>query len=323
MLKPARGDIEDSAHPPRRRRRLAAVAMFPTMLTLGNLIFGFAAIYQCGLEMRDIGRNVTPAARKTLESVFFEARAPSYLSVAVWMLVAAAICDALDGRVARLTKRASKFGEQLDSLADVVSFGVAPGLMMVTLMRREIEQMGYAPFGITQFYRLVVFVGVIYACCAALRLARFNVETSPEESAHHGFKGLPSPGAAGAVISVILLHDHLDHAEMWPRVAGVLTRAYPLLTLAIALLMVSRIPYTHAVSSFFRRRPIGHVVLLLLLLPLLIVYSELTLFFLAWAFVLSGPIRALFHRGRPQPAGAGDFAPAPAEEPRPKSSMES
>jgi len=296
--------------------------MLPTLLTLGNLIFGFGAIYQCGLEMRDLGAGVRFQEKRTLNSDFAEARAPSYLSIAVWMLVASAICDALDGRIARLARKSSKFGEQLDSLADVVSFGVAPALMMVTLVRREIEQWGYAPFGISQFGRLTVFVGVIYACCTALRLARFNVETSLDESAHRGFKGLPSPGAAGAVVSVILLHDHLDQREMWPNIAAILTRAYPFLTLVIALLMVSRVPYTHAVSSLFRRRPLGHVVIILLILPFLIIYSELTLFLMAWAFILSGPIRLLLRRNQPQAVPAGAPPAAPAEEPYPRSSTE-
>ncbi len=316
MLKPVRDETPDAAQPLRRRRRLAAVAMFPTMLTMGNLIFGFAAIYDCGLALS----NVKPSQNR----VFFE-RAPSFLSVAVWMVVFAMICDALDGRIARLTKRASKFGEQLDSLADVVSFGVAPALMMATLMHREIAPLWYASSGFGRFGQLVLFVGLIYACCAALRLARFNVETSIDESAHRGFKGCPSPGAAGGVVSTILLYDHLDQSGDWPNAAAVLIRALPFMTLAIALLMVSRVPYTHAVSSFLRRRPLWHVVLVLLILPFLYVYSELTLFVAAWAFVLSGPARLLYRRIRPIPeqAPAAGFPVAPAEEPRPKSSMES
>lgn len=296
MLKAVPGHPADAAPLPRKRRRLAAVAMLPTMLTLGNLILGFAAIYQCALEMHDLGQGVPPAAKKTLESVFFETRAPSHLSVAVWLLIAAMICDALDGRIARLAKKASKFGEQIDSLADVVSFGVAPAMMMMTLMRREVEHMGLEPGPMHHVLRLTALVGVVYTCCAALRLARFNVETSLDESAHRGFKGLPSPGAAGAVISVILLHEHLQFAAMWGRTAGALTRVYPFLTLAIGLLMVSRIPYTHVVSALLGRRPFGHVVVVAVVLPFLIMYCEQTLFIYAWVFVLSGPVKILLKR---------------------------
>ncbi|GMV95784.1 MAG: CDP-alcohol phosphatidyltransferase family protein [Phycisphaerae bacterium] len=304
MIRHAHAEVPDPNRT-HRRRRLAAVATLPTLLTLGNLIFGFVALYQCGLEMRDIGSGVTPAGHKTLNSDFFEARAPSFLSIAVWMLVGAMLCDALDGRLARLTRRASKFGEQLDSLADVVSFGVAPALMMVTLMRREVTQLRYAPFGFDPFMRFSLFIGVIYACCTALRLARFNVETTLDESAHRGFKGLPSPGSAGALISVILLHDHLDQTGGWPRLAGTLMRALPVMALILALLMVSRVPYGHAVSSFLRRRPLGHVVVALLVLPLLWIWSPQTLCLAAWMFVLSGPLKWLYRRARPQLAPAG------------------
>ncbi|GMU21070.1 MAG: hypothetical protein AMXMBFR13_11640 [Phycisphaerae bacterium] len=323
MLKSLHNDDDGPDRPKRvRRRRLRTIAMLPTLLTLGNLFFGFAAIYQCTRETEDIGRQVPPAAKRTLESDFFEARAPSYLSIACWMLVASMLCDALDGRMARLTKRASKFGEELDSLADIVSFGVAPALMMATMVRREMAQLGFAPFDFPRFGQLAVFVGLIYACCAALRLARFNAETSPDESSHRGFKGMPSPGAAGAVVSVILLHDHLDHAAMWPGFAAVLTRVAPLLTLCMALLMVSRVPYTHAASSFLGRRPLWHVVLVLLLLPFLFLYTELMLFLLAWAFAFSGPVKWVLRRGRPQPAPAG--FPVVTDEPaRDPSSMES
>lgn len=324
MLKPARDENSATNVPPRKRRRLAAVAMFPTMLTLGNLILGFAAIYQCAMEMHDLGQGVAPAARITLGSGFFEDRAPSCLSVAVWMLIGAMICDALDGRVARLAKRASKFGEQIDSLADIVSFGVAPALMLVTFMRRELELGGLAPTAVHQIMRLVALVGVAITCCTALRLARFNVETSLEESAHRGFKGLPSPGAAGAIISVILLHEHLNHKGMWPEAAAILTRVYPFLALGVALLMVSRIPYSHMVSSLMGRRPFWHVVMMALLVPLLFMYNEMTLFLLAWAFVLSGPVRMLVRRMRaPVEPIAGTNAPGtPAGQTTSRSSKE-
>jgi CDP-diacylglycerol--serine O-phosphatidyltransferase len=323
MLKSLHNDDDGSDRPKRvRRRRLRSIAMLPTLLTLGNLFFGFAAIYQCTRETEDIGGQVLPATNRTLESDFFEARAPSYLAIACWMLLGSMICDALDGRIARMTKRASKFGEELDSLADIVSFGVAPALMMATLIRREMKQLAFVPFGFERFGQVALFIGLIYACCAALRLARFNAETSLDESSHRGFKGMPSPGAAGAIISAILLHDHLDHAAMWPWFAGVLTRLLPLLTLCIALLMVSRVPYTHAASSFLGRRPLWHVVLVLLLIPVVIMYTELMLFLAAWAFVVSGPVTWVLRRGRPQPAPAG--FPVVTDEPaRDPSSMES
>ena len=107
------------------------------------------------------------------------------------------ICDALDRRIASLTKSTSRFGEQHDSLADAITFGVAPGLMVVTLVRRELTGWDDPPFGYDRFAQMVWLIATVYVCCAALRLARFNVEASSQEAAHTGFRGLPSPGASG------------------------------------------------------------------------------------------------------------------------------
>jgi CDP-diacylglycerol---serine O-phosphatidyltransferase len=286
--------------------------MLPTLLTLGNLYFGFAAVYCVGRELQDLGAGVHATDIRTLNSDFIEARAPSFLAIAAWMLVAAMICDALDGRVARRTGQASKFGEQLDSLADVVSFGVAPAFMMIVLIRRELAQWGFAPFGFDRFPQMAVFIGVVYVCCTALRLARFNVEASLEEASHRGFKGLPSPAGAAGLASLIFLHDHLDITLGYRTPAEFIARVLPLCTLVLALLMVSRVPYTHAVSSFLRRRPFGHVVLVLLVVPFLLLYTQLMTVILSWAFVLSGPVRMtglLLRRHRPD-------ADAPGMQPR-------
>jgi CDP-diacylglycerol---serine O-phosphatidyltransferase len=277
----------------RKKRRLRSIAVLPTLLTLGNLYFGFAATYCCARELEDMGRRVSATQVRTLNSDFFEARAPSFLSVAVWMIFAAMVCDALDGRVARKTGQASKFGEQLDSLADMVSFGTAPALMMVVLTRRELQQPEYSPFGFGHFGQAALFIAAIYVCCTGLRLARFNVEASLEEASHQGFKGLPSPAAAAAVISLVFLHDHLDIrvSPPWPRTAEFLARILPLCTLGVALLMVSRVQYTHAVSSLLRRRPLGHIVLLLLAIPLVLMYTEFAAALLSWGFVINGAVR--------------------------------
>lgn len=299
-LKPIRETEETDApqvKPKRRRRRLRTIAMLPTLLTLGNLYFGFLAIYYCSREMHNVGKGMSAASKLTFDSQRWEDFAPTYLSIASIMLVAAMLCDAFDGRVARLTKGTSKFGELMDSLADVVSFGAAPALMMVTLVRRElIEWAPYVPFGFERFGQAVVLFGGVFACCTALRLARFSVEASIEEANHSGFRGLPSPGGAGAVISLVYLHDHLDGPTGWIAGADFITQILPFCTLAVALLMVSRIPYTHALNTLLKRRPFGHAVTVLLVVPLIILYTELSLAILAWVFVLSGPLRMLWRR---------------------------
>lgn len=166
MLKPVPHDKSVGDRPAvRKRRRLRTVAMLPTLLTLGNLCFGFAAIYACSLDMKDLGRGVAADQKITLHRPFLEKHAPSFLSIASWMILASMLCDALDGRVARKTGQASKFGEQLDSLADMVSFGAAPAMMMVTLVHREMERWGYSPLHFEHFGQMTVFFGIIYASC--------------------------------------------------------------------------------------------------------------------------------------------------------------
>lgn len=294
MLKPVRAVPMTHAErtAARQKRRLRRIGMLPTLLTLGNLCLGVAAIYMCEREMFDQGAERTPQAVLTWNSKFLENIAPSYLSIGVWMLVGALICDALDGRVARKTGAESKFGEQMDSLADMVSWGVAPALIMMTMVHRELIEWRLAQhYTYSQFGQLTVLIGLIYASCAALRLARFNVETSMADASHEGFKGLPSPGAGGFVCSMVWLHDHLDQAGGWVRLADAITYVLPFCALGVALLMVSQVPYRHAASVLLKRRPFSHVIPFLLVLPPLFLYTKQTLTVVAWIFVLSGIVR--------------------------------
>jgi CDP-diacylglycerol--serine O-phosphatidyltransferase len=300
----------------KHKRRLRRIGMLPTLLTLGNLCLGVGAIYLCGREMFDQGAERTPQDALTWNSGFLENLAPSYLSIGVWMLVGALICDALDGRVARKTGAESKFGEQMDSLADMVSWGVAPALIMMTMVIREIiEWRIYQPFGYDRFGQLTVLIGLIYASCTALRLARFNVETSMADASHEGFKGLPSPGAGGFVCSMVWLHDHLDQTGGWIRTADLITHILPFCALGVALLMVSQVPYRHAASILLKRRPFSHVIPFLLVLPLLLLYTKQTLTVVAWIFVLSGLARWAWdkYKGDEHPEASTEPAEHPTD----------
>lgn len=302
MLRPAK-DVQPHAEEPsllRHKRPLRRIGMLPTLLTLGNLCLGLGAIHMCGRELEDLGAQRQAQDILTWNSGFLENLAPTYLSIGIWMLIGAFVCDALDGRVARRTGQETKFGEQLDSLADVVSCGVAPALVMMTMVRREIAQWIQrgegAPFGYDRFGELTVIVGIIYVCCTALRLARFNVEASMQQASHEGFRGLPSPGAAGALLSLVFLHDHLDQHGSWVLLADFITHVLPIAALGLGLLMVSRVPYRHAVSLVLRRRPFGHVIPFLLIFPLVLLYTKQVLAATAWVFVLSGVVKWLWHR---------------------------
>jgi CDP-diacylglycerol--serine O-phosphatidyltransferase len=190
----------------RLRRRigkpLPGVKVLPTMMTLANLVCGFAAIYYSARAGESGGP--TPFGWHPL-------------TVAGVLVFLGMAFDAVDGSLARLTRSTSDLGAQLDSLADVVTFGVAPAFMMLRLVSVYYGGTGegqqatiLGPDAGSLYARLCWSIAAIYICCTALRLARFNVETaSAAEDDHRWFKGLPSPGAGGAVASLTLLHQHL------------------------------------------------------------------------------------------------------------------
>jgi len=214
-------------------RKIAAV---PSMLTLGNLLCGFHAVY------------------------FASSGRQGHLELAAWMVLAAMVFDAVDGLAARLTHVESRFGAELDSLADVVSFGAAPAFL-VAVLAAQAE---------LQHQRLVWMACMVYVVCAALRLARFNVQTGLDEESHRSFTGLPSPVAAGQVVSLIILHIHLQEAYGWT----IVSRLLPTVAFFAGALMVSRVPYPHLVSRLLRRRHTFPEFLLLALLLLMVVTNR-------------------------------------------------
>jgi CDP-diacylglycerol--serine O-phosphatidyltransferase len=152
----------------------------------------------------------------------------------VWFVFLSGICDSLDGRVARLGGKESLFGKEFDSIADVVSFGVAPALMVFLMILSPTEQF--------PFFRQVGWIfGFLYLLCASVRLARFNVITHPllpkteQEKNNYDFLGLPVPAAAGVIVSLVLVLNEYD-LKSWSLIL-------PPLMLLIAWLMVSNIYY--------------------------------------------------------------------------------
>ncbi|MGA2051977.1 MAG: CDP-diacylglycerol--serine O-phosphatidyltransferase [Opitutales bacterium] len=199
----------------------ARIYFLPNLATAGNLFFGFVAMILC-IRAR---------------YVVADEEVNQYYTQAVWCILLAAVCDALDGRLARLGGRESLFGKEFDSIADTVSFGVAPALMVFFLI------LGPSSYWYSDFFREVGwFIGYIYLLCVAVRLARFNVLTSPllpgvsPDAATKDFMGLPSPAAAGFIASLVLVLLNWNEAERWALVL-------PPLLLLVAYLMVSNIPY--------------------------------------------------------------------------------
>jgi len=207
------------------------IYFLPNLMTAGNLFCGFIAVIKC-IQARLIADGGAYAAVHT-------GHLPrEYYVQAVWLILAAVLFDSLDGRLARMGGRTSLFGAEFDSLADVVSFGVAPALMVFFLILAPQE-------GYQWFRELGWLVAFIYLLCAAVRLARFNVITNPllhrsEHESSKDFLGLPVPAAAGAVASLVLFLLHLADNE---RSLQQTTFALPVLLLLISVLMVSTIRY--------------------------------------------------------------------------------
>src|SRR5215212_3900196 len=212
-----------------RRAYIRSVYFLPSMATLGNAICGFGAMYVAALAPDVHGRDR-----------FTNFLSLHHFTVAAYLIFLAMVFDALDGRLARFTRHTTDFGGQLDSLADVVSFGAAPAFIALLLFKNEGPQL---PFVVT---RLIWAIGALYFSCAAIRLARFNVSNEHGEQHHFSFLGLPSPGAAAAVVAFILMQQDLrwDVATNWSiRLSTVCLYILPAVVLISGLLMISNIRY--------------------------------------------------------------------------------
>ncbi len=268
------------ANPRRHRRRVAlarrGIAVLPTAFTLGNLLCGFAAIFT--------------ASRPATVTMPFDWSPLTFAAIFIFLGM---VMDGLDGRIARLTRSLSDLGGQLDSMADMVTFGVAPAFLAVQLAGVE------APFVSEKndhlFDRLAIVVAGIYVACAALRLARFNLESASEHVPDHRyFKGLPTPGAAGTVASLVLLHQHFFArypAMHWSiRLAALAMVAVMLLT---ALGMVSNFRYVHIMNKYVRgRAPFTTVARGVVVAGLLLVHLQGVLAAGFAIYALSAPVAA-------------------------------
>ncbi len=195
------------------------IYLLPSFFTAANLFFGFLAIIRC------------IQARYCIVS---DSMSAEFYTQAVWFVLLSGICDSLDGRIARLGGKESLFGKEFDSIADAVSFGVAPALLVFFMILSPSEQF---PF----FRQVGWIIGFIYLLCAGVRLARFNVITHPllpkseQDKNNYDFSGLPVPAAAGVIVSLVLVLNQYD--------LRALTLALPPLMLLIAWLMISNIRY--------------------------------------------------------------------------------
>jgi CDP-diacylglycerol---serine O-phosphatidyltransferase len=241
------------------------IAVIPTLLTLGNAVCGFAAIAYAS--------KTNP---QELESY--------HLFVAGWLIIAAMVFDSLDGAVARLSKTSSKFGGELDSLCDGISFGAAPAFLLLRMGPHQEMPL---------LHQVVAVIATLYMVCAVLRLARFNVEAAPDQPGAKRFRGLPSPGAAGCLASLAILRYNVGHR--WPEFDArwldpALQYCAPLGALAVALLMVSRLPYPHLTKQILRgRRQFSHLIQVILGAFVLWLIQDIAPFLVFWTYALGIP----------------------------------
>lgn len=285
-------------------RRLRAVAVLPTLFTLANLVCGFFAIAVTS-RIHKPDKPDTPISAIINFQQFWslEPTDPTHnMMLAGWLIFLAMIFDALDGHVARLTKASSQFGAQLDSLCDAVTFGVAPGLLLVKMV----------PSFEYYYSGAVWIIAAVYACCAVLRLARFNVETGQHDD-HSTFQGLPSPAAAASIAGFAILFYTLrveTPQYEWKRsMDTVVQHVLPFFALIVALLMVSRIPYPHVVNRMFRgKKSFGHLVGLIFGIVAIAMIRGYAVPIVSCGFVFGPLLMFVWHRWRePQPKAESLF----------------
>jgi CDP-diacylglycerol--serine O-phosphatidyltransferase len=218
--------------------------------------------------------------------------------LAAWFILISAVFDALDGKVARMTGTSSRFGVEYDSLVDLVSFGVAPGLLMYSWALKPFGKLGW----------LAAF---LYVVCGALRLARFNVQVNTVESRR--FVGLPIPAAAGMVASCVLLFYYLGGSGTIKKISVVL------LIYILAYLMVSN----HSYNSFkdpelVKRQPFGFLVLAIIIIIVIVARPEVMLFVIASLYMVSGPATSVIRYFRRKPEEVPELEDEEMNEPSSK-----
>ncbi len=261
--------------------------ILPSLFTVGTLICGYYAI----LNTLQGAQLMAAGAAGALPSTAFDNAA-----IAIgWAIV----FDGLDGRIARLTNSTSNFGREFDSLADVITFGLAPGLLAYSWgIRPAIDA---SQFPLTTHLRpagwIITFA---YLICGAARLARFNIESVKPGSDRRFFVGLPIPAAAGVIAAVV--HWQKAPLTYWPIALGWLA-----VTLGLAFLMVSRVRYySFKALDLRRRRSYVNIIFIGIVILAIFFYSEPVLLILASTYLLSGLIHEIPSKSRPGPPASDE-----------------
>jgi CDP-diacylglycerol--serine O-phosphatidyltransferase len=273
-------------------------ALLPNLLTVGNGICGFAALTQlAAVEVASGGGFVNP----------------QNFTVAATLILLGMVFDIFDGKVARLSKSgATELGAQLDSLCDLVTFGLAPAYLIVCLNSGAAVSAPQAG----SWQKVVWFFSLAYFLGAMLRLARFNVENAPDESAHLCFKGLPTPAAAGCVASLVLFQRYIlkfeanelqflsrfVEPERLKEAVAFITPALGVLGIVLGFTMVSsRLKFEHVGSKLFQRpHSIDFFVYLIFGVLLLAMLPEIVLPLAFVGYLVWTPLKTAYYHFFPQ-----------------------
>jgi len=234
------------------------IYLLPNLLTAGNLACGFFAL--------------TWIFKYDPQSLDFEP-----VRRAIWLILAAFAFDFFDGRVARVTRKESPFGREFDSLADIVSFGVAPAFLVYRIVLEEFVKTGW-------------MVAAMYLVCGGIRLARFNIlAQGGGKKSHEEFVGFPIPSAAALVVSVTMLIMSLREHE---RSLGNWRFVLPVLLLVLSWMMVSNVRYpTFKTVEWTLQKSVAAFAVVVVVAMLLVANFEVTLAFLFVGYLLYGLVR--------------------------------
>jgi CDP-diacylglycerol---serine O-phosphatidyltransferase len=260
---------QDTSRPLERKRRgrvRRGMYILPSLFTAGNIAAGYFAITQA------------------LQGSIQEPRHFDYAALAIGFAIP---FDAIDGRIARMTKTTSDFGRELDSLADVITFGVAPSLLAF-IWGFQMLPMGMDPVRRQHVVQWGAFVCFLFLLCGAGRLARFNIgaspiPTNPGRPGRKYFVGMPIPAAAGVIAAVVHFFSGTP-VPNW-RVAII----WMMLVFLVGLLMVSTWRFWSGKEiNFADRHPFQIIVVIGLAIYAMVVFSQIVLFLLAFFYMFSG-----------------------------------
>ena len=246
--------------------------LLPSLFTVGNIFCGYVSIVRATMGEYEL---------------------------AALLILIAAVLDALDGRVARITGTSSEFGLQFDSIADVISFGVAPAVLSFS-------------WSLSTFGRVGWTVSFIFVICGAMRLARFNIQTTHQD--RRFFVGMPIPAAACIVATTIYAHPEAPDAESDPLIGVMLL----LLVLLVSFLMVSRLRYRSFKDLDLRsRRSYKYLLIPAALLGIAALHPQVVMMLAGFVYLLSGMLPRLGTARQdapgatdtPVPAAGGSFPP--------------